>query len=259
MKATIGVDRTEQLVEKKEINNRASVFPLGKPLVTGRPAFKPSNKQRTPQKPTERDGSIFDFLSFWGPTKDKQNNKPRRPLGALPAPPQSRPVKDPAQDLPVRPERVEQPGISSRIDGTISTEDNENDVEAYIVLPAQELKPKQKKPSRVPIGPQRPQQKFKGPRLPPPPPPSRPRVPPPPPARPLLGLPRAPPATRKQVPFIAKRPLLPPKVPATSSSTAVKKPLEKLFKKTESLSPKVIAKLTSQTKVHEGKKPFDFR
>ena len=101
MKATIGVDRTEQLVEKKEINNRASVFPLGKPLVTGRPAFKPSNKQRTPQKPTERDGSIFDFLSFWGPTKDKQNNKPRRPLGALPAPPQSRPVKDvpPAQDL----------------------------------------------------------------------------------------------------------------------------------------------------------------
>jgi len=48
-------------------------------------------------------------------------------------------------------------------------------------------------------------------------------------------------------------------VSETTRKPGLKKPLEKLFKKTESLSPQVIAKLTSQTKVHEGKKPFDFR
>ena len=172
----------------------------------------------------------------------------------------------------MRSELAVPPSISSRLDSSssLTEEEDETDVQAYIVLPSQELKPTQEKPSRVKIGPQRPAQPFNGPRLPPP----RPRVPPPPP-RPLL--PRAP-ANRKQAPFIGKRPLLPPKVPTgfagaplktsflktnsapkDTSRTSLKKPsLEKLFKKGESLSPKVIAKLTSQTAV-QGKKPFDFR
>ena len=282
VKANAGVDRTEQALVKKKINNPASVFPLGKPKpkplapgAAGRPSFKPSNKQRLPVKPAaSKDGSIFDlsFLPFWGSSREQQDKKPRRPIGPPPPPP-SRPVQElPREEVPVRSEVAVQPSISSRIDSSSSlTEEEDEDVQAYIVLPAQELKPKQEKPSRVKIGPQRPSQPFNGPRLPPP----RPRVPPPPP-RPLLGLPRAP-ATRKQAPFIGKRPLLPPKVPTgfagaplktpflktnsapqDTSRTSLKKPLEKLFKKGESLSPKVIAKLTSQTAV-QGKKPFDFR
>lgn len=269
---TSGVDRTEQLQKKKEINPQPSVFPLGKPkpLVPIRPPFKPSNKARPPSKSPEPEGSLFDFFSFWG--SSREDKKPRRPAGPQqpPAPAPLRPVKDQTgEELPVRPDFAVQPSISSRIDSSISTDSKANDVEAYIVLPTQELKPKPDRPSRIQIGPKRPVQPFNGPRLPP----ARARVPPPPP-RPLLGLPRVPPASRKQVPFLAKRPLLPPKVPAefagsqtqaqaqapeTSNASTLKKPLDKLFKKAETLSPKVIAKLTSQTKVYEGKKPFDFR
>ena len=298
MKANTGVDRTEQVLQKKKINDPASVFPLGKPkpkpLAPGapgapgapsRPPFKPSNKQRLPVKPkpaADKEGSIFDlsFLPFWGPNREQQDKKPRRPIGPQPPPPPppppppaSRPVQEqPREELPVRSEAVVQPSISSRIDSSSSLDEEgeEKDGQAYIVLPSQELKPHQEKPSRVKIGPQRPNLPFKGPRLPQPQPQPRPRVPPP--SRPLLGLPRAP-ATRKQAPFIGKRPLLPPKVPTgfagapflkpnsapkDASRTSLKKPLEKLFKKGESLSPKVIAKLTSQTAV-QSKKPFDFR
>ena len=286
VKANTGVDRTEQVLQKKKINNNpASVFPLGKPqpkpLAPGAPSrapFKPSNKQRLPAKSkpaAEKDGSIFDlsFLPFWGSSREQQDKKPRRPIGP-PPPPLSRPVQElPREEVPVRSEVAVQPSISSRIDSSSSTNTEETgeeqaDVQAYIVLPSQELKPREK-PSRLNIGPQRATKPFQGPRLPSP----RPRVPPPPPPpRPLLGLPRAP-ATRKQAPFIGKRPLLPPKVPTgfagtpflktnsaskDTSRTSLKKPLEKLFKKGESLSPKVIAKLTSQTAV-QGKKPFDFR
>ena len=285
VKANTGVDRTEQALVKKKINKLAGGFPLGKPqpkpLAAGapaRPSFKPSNKQRLPVKPSaNKDGSIFDlsFLPFWGSSREQQEKKSRRPIGPQPPPaPASRPVQDqPRQEEPVRSEVGVEPSISSRIDSTITEEEEEaTDGQAYIVLPSQELK--QDKPTRVKIGPQRPSQPFKGPRLPPP----RPRVPPPPPRAlgPLLGLPLAP-ARRKQAPFIGKRPLLPPKVPTgfagappktpflktnsapkDTSRTSLKKPLEKLFKKGESLSPKVIAKLTSQTAV-QGKKPFDFR
>jgi len=299
VKTNSGVDRTEQVLEKKKVGNRENVFPLGKPKTVvpsaaqpaqpaqppkppqpfqagqtapppNRKPFKPSNKQRSPTKPVDKEASFFDFLPFWGSSRVEQEKKPRRPIGPH-RPPPARPALDrTGEELPVRAETAVQPSISSRIDSTISENEEENDAQAYIVLPSKELKPNQEKPSRVKIGPQRPPKPFKGPRLPPPP---RPRLPPPV-ARPLL--PRVP-ASRKQAPFIAKRPLPPLKVPAgfsgsqgksptnsatikeTSSSTTLKKPLEKLFKKGESLSPKVIAKLTSQTKVHDGKKPFDFR
>ena len=71
------------------------------------------------------------------------------------------------------------------------------------------------------------------------------------------------PVKKPQVPLNKPQaPLNKPQAPVNKAPEKVtKKPFDKIFKKPlgAGLSPKVIAKLTSQTKVPDSKKPFDFR
>jgi len=215
----------------------------------------------------------------------------------------------PVQETPERPEIVDEPSENARIDNTIHTELESTPQDAFIVLPVKEPKPQRQspKPGQVLNYPARsnarPPQRTKP--IPPPvrrpPPPQRYQQRPPHPrvnnnaplpmlSQPVIGLPQVP-ASRKQSPFIAKRPPLPPQLPASypgapnspqnkkypqkplltrnpvnkpvrpTNAPFTKKPNKKIFKKPESFPPKAIEnqpKLSAPPKVQDAK-PFDFK
>merc|ERR1711892_285374 len=215
----------------------------------------------------------------------------------------------PAQETPERPEIVDEPSENARIDNTIHTELESTPQDAFIVLPVKEPKPQRQspKPGQVLNYPARsnarPPQRTKP--IPPPvrrpPPPQRYQQRPPHPrvnnnaplpmlSQPVIGLPQVP-ASRKQSPFIAKRPPLPPQLPASypgapnspqnkkypqkplltrnpvnkpvrpTNAPFTKKPNKKIFKKPESFPPKTIEnqpRLSAPPKVQDAK-PFDFK
>jgi len=143
----------------------------------------------------------------------------------------------PAQETPERPDTIEKLSENARIDNSIHTELESTPQDAFIVLPVKEPKPQHQlhqhanKPSSIFNYPgrsnARPPQR-RNPNQPPvrrPPPPQRyPNRPPhnrgnnnaplPMLSQPVIGLPQVP-ASRKQSPFIAKRPPLPPQLPAS--------------------------------------------
>ena len=285
-------DRQKVQPKKPQPGQKQNFFPLGKPQ---RPPFRP-NKPASVDKSDE--GSFLSILPFWksGQAKPKRPigppPPPVRPLGhkvtkldhkpdypkGLQAPLLVK-VDDPEEEVPVRPETDEKAVINSRIDNSIHTE-LVNEEEAFVVLPSDVKPAVTKKVAPRPKVPQRPRHPPPPPkRYPRPPRPLKPRLPSDGPlpmlSQPVIGLPQVP-AGRKQAPFIPKRPLLPPQVPQTFPG-GPKAPLKKpppppakelkvkpeepkkpFLKKPPSLSPKVIAKLTSQTNAQD-KKPFDFR
>ena len=348
VKTNLG-DRHDQPAkpQKPLLQKQSPAYPLGKPQ-RQRPPFKPNKPAAKPQT----DGSFLDFLPFFKSSKAK----PRRPIGPPPPRPASShkvtqlehnpdypkglqaplllKVDDPQEEVPVRPEVVDKVGLSSRIDNTLHTEHTDNDDDAFVVLPSHDVKPTlvRTQPKRPRIPPPGPSKQFA---RPPPPRPLKPRLPNEGPlpmlSEPVIGLPQVP-ASRKQAPFLPKRPLLPPQLPQNfpgapknplnkppvqlkkpqvplrkpqfplnkppvslnkplikppgplkkpqvplnkpqaplnkpqapvnkAPEKVTKKPFDKIFKKPlgSGLSPKVIAKLTSQTKVPDSKKPFDFR
>jgi len=200
----------------------------------------------------------------------------------------------PVQETPERPETIEEPSNNARIDNSIHTELENEPQEAFIVLPAKEHKPHSHLPKPVNKPGQtinyparsnaRPPQRInpgQAPaRRPPPPPPQRypkrpqlgrggSNAPLPMLSQPVIGLPQVP-ASRKQSPFIAKRPPLPPQLPSSypgapqappkkfypqkpplprfppkspprpTSAPFAKKPIKKIFKKPEQFPPKTL-------------------
>jgi len=182
----------------------------------------------------------------------------------------------PAQETPERPETLEQPSENARIDNTIHTELESESQEAFIVLPVKETKPPHQlhklanNPSKVFNYPSR-----SNARPPPrknPPQPSIRRPPPPqryqkrPPhnrgntnaplpmlSQPVIGLPQVP-ASRKQSPFIAKRPPLPPQLPSTYPG-GPKQPAKKFYPQKPQITRNPVNKPLRPTNVPFTKKP----
>eukprot|EP00090_Calanus_glacialis_P034000 TRINITY_DN5668_c0_g1_i1.p1 TRINITY_DN5668_c0_g1~~TRINITY_DN5668_c0_g1_i1.p1 ORF type:complete len:978 (-),score=212.61 TRINITY_DN5668_c0_g1_i1:257-3190(-) len=219
----------------------------------------------------------------------------------------------PVQETPERPETVEEPSENARIDNTIQTELDSSPQDAFIVLPVKEPKPQRQlqkqtnKPGKIFNYPARSNARPPQRTNPAPPPVRR----PPPPQRyqkrppynrgnnngplpmlsqPVIGLPQVP-ASRKQSPFIAKRPQLPPQLPASypgspksppkkfypqnpqltrnpvktpirpTNAPYAKKQNKKIIKKPEPFLPKPIdnrPKLPAPTKAPVAK-PIDFK
>ena len=199
-----------------------------------RPLIKPVPLPK-PVKEPETSSSFFDFLPFWktapatpAPAKSALSRTPfpsRRPvpsnrrsgaptvtkLKQAPKPADypaglQAPVllkvgspNYPPQEAPSRPLTKDSPLNTARIDNRIYTEGED----PFVVLPAAAPKrrgpPPPRRPSGRPLSPPRP----KNPRLSSGPLPMT--------SQPVIGLPQVPPS-RKQSPFIAKRPQLPPRV-----------------------------------------------
>merc|ERR1719461_2756751 len=169
---SVGVDNSKisigTFVERKPQIKPSNVYPLGKPVP--RPPFK---KPPVPKLPVEnkKDSSFFDFLPFWNSAPATQPKRPlppppRRPLGPTVTKLEQNPQPDypkglqaplllkvdselpppskryPIQELPERPQLVEEPSQNARIDNTIHTDIADGPEEAFIVLPAEEPKPK---------------------------------------------------------------------------------------------------------------------
>jgi len=299
----------QKLPEEKEESSFFDFLPFWKSSTQAKPKRPPPPQLRRPVGPTV--------------TKLEQDLQPDYPKGLqapvllkVGSPQLSVPGKTspgslyPAQETPERPETIEQPSENARIDNTINTDFESETQEAFIVLPVKEAKPQHKNQKQ----PNKPGQIFNYPgrsnaRPPPPrknsPPPSIRRPPPPPqryPQRPLhnrgntnaplpmlsqpvIGLPQVP-ASRKQSPFIAKRPPLPPQLPSTypggpkkfypqnpkikpqiTRTPAIKpirptnipkKPSKKTVKKPEPFPQKPIQKIPLPTKAPVAK-PIDFK
>jgi len=213
-----------------------------KPLIKPKPS-QPKPSQPKPTKEAEASSSFFDFLPFWKSgqaapapaTAPLRPPPPRRPLppGRRGGPTvtqleQAPPPADypaglkaplllkvgssnyPLQETPTRPLTREPKPSATRIDNRIYTEGED----PFVVLPA--APPKALPPRRAPPQQRRPLTKPANSRpLPPQRPPSPPRRglgPLPMTSQPVIGLPQVPPS-RKQSPFISKRPQLPPRVP----------------------------------------------
>ena len=232
VKTPVGNSYEQKVSNLPSPPQKQNIYPLGQPT---RPPLKPSRGVRPEQGVS---GSLFDFLptgltSLWGSSKAPV--RPRRPLGhrvtvqlehapdyprGLQAPLLLK-VDDPDTDsAPLRPEAQDTPSISSRIDNSVHTEEQED---AFVVLPSQEVRqtvPGEKKSSLANIVPKRPRLPPPAQRFPRPPPPRplKPRLPSEGPlpmlSQPVIGLPQVP-AGRKQAPFLPKRPLLPPQLPKT--------------------------------------------
>jgi len=231
---------------------------LGKKQVARPVKLQPPPKPLPVKEPAEASSSFFDFFpKFWqsssNPTPTPASSPPVRPVSPRrppppPAPParrvptvtqleQAPPPADypaglaaplllkvgsnyPVQETPSRPlTRDPKPNPNRRIDNRIYTEGED----PFVVLPATAAAPQKKastslrrgpppprrpslpKPSARPFGPSRP----KNPRLGGGPLPMT--------SQPVIGLPQVPPS-RKQSPFIAKRPQLPPRVPGSNKA-----------------------------------------
>lgn len=300
--------------EEKEEGSFFDFLPFWKSSGQSKPKRPPPQQIRRPVGPTvtklEQELQPDYPKGLQAPVLLKVGSS-KLPVAAKPKPGSLYPV----QEIPERAETIEQPSENARIDNTIHTELENEPQEAFIVLPVKETKPQhqlQKQaskpgqlynyPARSNARPPPPRKNLPQPsiRRPPPPPqryPQRPlhnrgntNAPLPMLSQPVIGLPQVP-ASRKQSPFIAKRPPLPPQLPSTypggpkkfypqnpqlkpqntrkpvikpirpTNVPFTKKPNKKIIKKPEPFPPKPIdnrQKIPPPTKAPLSK-PIDFK
>jgi len=264
---------------------KGKITPQGSPPIGKKQLPRPVKLQPPPKPPVkepEASSSFFDFFpKFWQSNPTPAPASPVRPIGPRRPPPPARRVPTvtqleqapppadypaglaaplllkvgsnyPVQETPTRPLTRDPKPNTARIDNRIYTEGED----PFVVLPAAAA----------------PQKKASAPRRGPPPPPRRPSLPKPSgrpfgPAgsrpkkprlgggplpmtsQPVIGLPQVPPS-RKQSPFIAKRPQLPPRVPGSNKAFSPPigphrkpaKPQKKLLQKPVELRKPILKK-----------------
>jgi len=228
---------------------KGKITPQGSPPIGKKQVPRPVKLQPPPKPPVkepEASSSFFDFFpKFWqssNPTPAPAS--PVRPIGPRRPPPPARRVPTvtqleqapppadypaglaaplllkvgsnyPVQETPSRPLTRDPKPNTARIDNRIYTEGED----PFVVLPAAAPQKKASAPRRGPPPPRRPSlPKPSGRPFGPGSRPKNPRLgggPLPMTSQPVIGLPQVPPS-RKQSPFIAKRPQLPPRVPGSN-------------------------------------------